>query len=250
MTLEPLRTLVVDDEPPARRRLVRMLDEIGGCEVVASVGDGDTALEALSRLDIDLVLLDIGLPGLDGIRVAERAPRHPAVVFVTAHADFAVDAFETEAVDYLLKPVEPERLARAVDRARQRLGSGDLERVVRHLAARLERRTPRVSARLGDSLFYFDAADITCFGAEDKYTVFRHDGRRFLTDESLAMLEERLHGHGFLRVHRAALVRLDAVRAVTTKWQKTHVELIDGQTVPVSRRNLAALRQALDEKVL
>ena len=225
-----------------------MLEAAGGVEVVGTAGDGPSALSAIESHQPDLVFLDIGLPGFDGMEVAERAPADPAVIFVTAHADFALEAFEAEAVDYLLKPVDPNRLVRAIERARERVNTGDLSRALRRIAENAPSAPSprRITARRGASLLYFDPLEITCFVARDKYTGFVHGGEKHLAEESLHNLSERLGPHGFLRVHRSILVRLDAVRALTTEGGVTTAELIDGQSVPVSRRRAGALREALE----
>lgn len=241
-----MRVLVVDDEAPARRRLVRMLAELEDITIVGEAADGIEARALIEAHAPELVLLDIQMPELDGLALA-RDPGMPAVVFTTAHAEHAVAAFELAAVDYLLKPIERDRLRRAIERARERgasaLDARQLDQVVR--TARDRSAAPRLAARDGNRVHLFDVAAITRLSAQDKYVVLLHDGREFLLDDSLAVLEARLAAHGFVRIHRAELVNVAAVVAIVGESGQARVELRDGQSAPVSRRELPALRRRL-----
>jgi DNA-binding LytR/AlgR family response regulator len=241
-----MRILVADDEPLARARLLRMLAGIEGVEAVGEAATGREALEKIAELAPDCVLLDVRMPGLDGLEVA-KASGVP-VVFITAHDDYAVEAFELAAVDYLLKPVRRERLLRALEKLRQ-AGPGDpgrLDALLQRLLAASGRSSPiRISARRGDAVHFFDPAEIVRFTAAAGYTSFQRDGQEFLLDESLNQLEARLAPLGFLRIHRAELVRLDAVRALRGEHGASQVELSDGQRAPVSRRLVGDLRRRL-----
>jgi DNA-binding LytR/AlgR family response regulator len=221
-----VKVLVVDDEALARRRLRRLCAELPGVEVVGEAGDGGEAGALLAQLDPDVVLLDIHMPGVDGLALARQLGARPAVVFTTADASLALAAFDVAAVDYLLKPVARERLARA------------LEKVAARPAAPAP---PRVSARDGQVLHVVDARQVTRFYALDKYTAFLAAGRELLCEESLGSLEARLADHGFLRVHRGELIRLGAVVALDGEL----VRLVDGQEARVSRRQLGELRRRL-----
>jgi DNA-binding LytR/AlgR family response regulator len=243
-----MRVLVVDDEPLARRRLLRKLALIAGVEVVGEARDGLEAAEKIQVLAPDVVLLDIRMPGAggDGLSLARQLPGRPAVIFITAHSEHALEAFGAAAIDYLLKPVETERLKQALDKAARVIAPSDPQR----LAALLERlsrpeEVPRVSARHDDTVQVFDARTITRFHVEDKYTLFTHEGREYLSEDSLNRLEERLAAAGFLRVHRGELVRVAAIRAVRFDGESAAVDLSDGQTARVSRRCVAELKQRL-----
>jgi two-component system LytT family response regulator len=237
-----LRALVVDDEEPARRRLVRLLARLGTVEVVGEADDGPSALAQVRALAPDVVFLDVRMPGMDGITLAQQLGELPAIVFVTAHDSHAVAAFEVEAVDYLLKPVRPERLEEAVARLRAR--GGDLPAATRALQ-KIAPPSVRVLSSERGLVRLFDAPAITRFWAADKYTVFRADGEEHLTEESLDALEVRLGPLGFLRIHRSELVRLAAVKALRAGDGLYEVELSDGQVARVSRRSLAEVRRAL-----
>jgi two-component system LytT family response regulator len=237
---------VVDDEPLARSRLLRMLAGIQGVLPVGEAATGREALAKIAALAPDCVLLDVRMPGLSGLEVA-RATDVP-VVFTTAHDAHAVEAFEVAAVDYLLKPVRRERLERALDKVRRgaRPDPARVGALLERLAARSGAASiERISARLGDAVHVFDPAEIARFSAAGGYTAFRRDGHEFLLDESLSQLETRLAPLGFVRVHRAELIRLDAVRELRGGPGSTEVLLSDGQCAPVSRRLTGELRRRL-----
>jgi DNA-binding LytR/AlgR family response regulator len=240
-----MRILVVDDEPIARRRLVRMLGRIPGVELAGEARDGEEALDKIEALAPDIVLLDIRMPGLDGLSVARRQKGLPPVIFTTAYAEFAVDAFAAGAVDYLLKPVEQERLEEALRRAKKRAGldPAKLQALVDRLTAGDE--VPRVTARARGSVFFFDAREIPRICASDKYTGFTLRGKTYLLDEGLGALGLRLGRWGFVRVHRSELVNLYFVRALHRTEQGAELELEDGQRVPVSRRRASELSRRL-----
>jgi DNA-binding LytR/AlgR family response regulator len=228
-----VKALVVDDEAPARRRLARMLEAIEGVQVIGQLEDGDGVLRALETSSPDVIFLDVRMPGLDGVSLAQRHLDLPPIVFVTAYDEYAVRAFDLEAVDYLVKPVRPERLATAVARVRARSTPPASDAV------------PRVVCAARNVFRVFDARSITRFWSSDKYTSFSADQSEHLTEESLNALEERLAGHGFVRVHRAELVRLDAIRALSVTDEGPQITLADGQVARVSRRALPAIKVAL-----
>ncbi|MDI1447437.1 LytTR family DNA-binding domain-containing protein [Polyangium sp. 6x1] len=241
-----MKILVVDDEEPARRRLIRLLRDIPGTEVVGEAGDGEEALQQIAMRRPELVLLDIRMPGLDGLSLAQRYADLPPLIFVTAYDEHAVQAFEVNAVDYLLKPVRPERLGAAIERARHRLLATQEARA-RALSTVAHRAGPssRIVTVTRGVIRFFDARDVTRFWSSDKYTVFRADQDEHCTEETLSTLEERLGAHGFLRVHRGELVRVVRVKALRSEDGIHEVELEDGQIARVSRRSLSALKAAL-----
>jgi DNA-binding LytR/AlgR family response regulator len=243
-----MKVLVVDDEPLARRRLLRKLKLIPGVEVVGEANDGLEAADKIRALGPDVVLLDIGMPGVggDGMSLARQLSGRPAVIFTTAHSEHALEAFAASAVDYLLKPVELERLKRALDKAARVAGPSEPQKLAT-LIERLARPddVPRVSARNNDTVQVFDARTIARFHVEDKYTLFANEGREYLSEESLNHLEERLAPFGFLRIHRSELVRLAAIRAVHFDGDSAVVDLVDGQSARVSRRSVGELKQRL-----
>ena len=251
--MAPLRVLLVDDEALARMRLRSLLQDCAepASEVIGEAGDADEAMAQLRGQPCDLLLLDIGLPGLDGMQLAatlraQAAP--PSVVFVTAHAQHAVRAFELDAVDYLTKPVSRERLRSALQRVAQRRRP-------------MEAAVPAVDG--GRVLVVHDrgrmlrlpTADVLYLKAELKYVTLRTAAHSYVLDDPLSELEQRL-GDGFLRVHRNALVARAAVRALQRRrgdgggdeggaehWA-VQVQPT-GEWLAVSRRQLQAVRDAL-----
>lgn len=254
-----MRTLIVDDEVPARRRLTRQLQSIPEVQVVGEAGDGLAALEAVAALAPDLLLLDVRMPELDGLALAQRyAAALPLIVFTTAYDAFAVQAFEIHAVDYLLKPIPQERLAQAITRAQARHSQKELERIrtgavldalaLRQTASPGATATPalpRIATIERGAVRFFDARGLSRLYALDKYTAFCEGGVEHLTQEPLLALEERLRPHGFLRVHRGELVNLTRVRSLRCEDGAYTLEFIDGQHARVSRRLSGAVKNAL-----
>ncbi len=244
-----MKVLVVEDEPLARRRLIRMLGRIADVDVVGEASDGQQALERMREQRPDVVLLDIRMPGLDGLQLATSAPDLPPIIFTTAYDEYAVRAFEASAVDYLMKPIDAERLQQALEKAARanRVPDADaLARLLREALDRSEtRRIPRITARAGKTIRVFDAREISRFHASDRYTVFRHSGQEFVLDDTLTSLEQRLGAHGFVRVHRAELVNLDHIRALRLEDGGTALVLDDDQVAPVSRRLVPELKRRL-----
>lgn len=229
-----MRLLIVDDEAPARARLRRLLSAVEGAEVVGEAADGESALALAERLQPDALLLDVQMPELDGLAVAASLPDDgPAVIFVTAFDAFALQAFDARAVDYLLKPVEPERLARALQRLRPRVAAV-LPRAVTQLL---------VPARQGVQVL--PVAEIEWIAAADNYVTLHAQGREHLLRRTLASLLGDL-GDGFARVHRSAAVALAQVASVKPNDKGDAVlTLRSGARVPCSRAYREALLQRL-----
>lgn len=234
MVVKPaLEVFVVDDERPAIQRLERLIGEREDAVVCGHATDPGQVVERCRELSPDVVLLDVEMPGIDGVSLAGRLhelSQPPAIIFVTAFEHYAVDAFDLAAVDYLVKPVRGERLARALDRARNRPSGGP----------------PGLQSRLGDRVLSIPLSDIRALVAEDKYTVVHFSEGSALVEESLVSLERRF-GHHFLRVHRKALVARRFVRGLyrdTDGCDRVEVEGTDYHP-PVSRRNLAPLRRQM-----
>lgn len=239
-----MKLVIVDDEPLARSRLRRLVSEIPDWEVAAEAGDGESALARVRETQPDTVLLDIQMPGTDGLAVARRLaeePVSPAVIFVTAYDEHALSAFQTAAAGYLLKPVGRRALAEALARARR-----PSRAQLRALAERAAGAAPRyIHAHTRDGETRIPVDDVIYFQAEDKYTTVHHLHGTVLIDESLRTLEEAL-GEGFLRVHRKALVAKRFVRGLARAGDGARLTLhhVDAR-VPVSRRRLVEVRKLL-----
>jgi DNA-binding LytR/AlgR family response regulator len=233
-----VKILVVDDEPPARRRLRRMLQEL---EPEAQVEEAADAEEADRCLDetVDLVFMDISMPGESGMELCLRRSCLPPLVFVTAYHEHAVEAFEVRALDYLVKPVSLDRLRRAVDRwhawrsaeSNQAVGPGPSPAPA------------TVTARRAGMIQLFRVDGIPRFWASSKYTCFEQDGMEYLIDDSLNQLQDRFPQ--FVRIHRSQLVNLDFVQAVDRRGGGASVHLSSGDVVHVSRRYLKPLLSRL-----
>lgn len=231
---EPLRTLVVDDEPLAVERLQVICAGLPGLAVVGTASDGAAALRLVEALRPDLILLDMTMPEMDGLSVArvlsaEADP--PALVFVTAHDNFAVEAFDLDAVDYVLKPVSPERLERAVERAVARRGARE-----RGPAQWLEEFwVPHRS-----ELLRIAATDVDRIDAERDYVRLHVGDRSYLLLQTVSGLEARLDPAMFIRLHRSSILRRDRIIGLKHEglgvW---HAELADGTSVRVGRTYLA-----------
>jgi two-component system LytT family response regulator len=207
-----ITAFIVDDERLAVQRLERLLHDTGRVRVVGSAIDPEDAVATLNQSAADVLFLDIQMPGLTGFELLERLDRPPVVVFTTAYDAYALDAFDTAAIDYLLKPVEPERLARTLDKIERyvdrRGEQADVRTLARELAARLSpaRRVDRIASRVGDRTTLVEVARVTHFVARDKLTFAVVDGRDHVVDATLAQLEERLDARRFFRIHRATIV--------------------------------------------
>lgn len=250
-----LRALLVDDEPLARTRLARLLGATGRVDIVGQAGDAAEALAALARVSADVVFLDIHMPGPSGLELVERLPRGLCVVFTTAYDQHALEAFEANAVDYLLKPIEPRRLDRALDRA-ERLRAdpsrGEMTAALERLAASLRAApTPflqRVPFRTRDGVQFLDVARITHFAARDRLTRAVTAGAAHVVDYGLADLEAKLDPAKFLRIHRATLLNLDHLDEIQP-WPggRLIVRLKDAKRteLEVARDRVQALKERL-----
>jgi two-component system response regulator AlgR len=238
-----MRILIADDEPLARGRLRALIAEIGPpWEVVDEVADGGEVVRRCERGDVDLVLLDIRMPGMDGMAAAARLlrlPQAPVVIFTTAYSESALDAFDQQALDYLLKPVRKQRLEKALDKA------GSLSRVQRKVLEEAggESGGEAVCVRLRGELLRIPLTEVFFFRAEDKYVLVRHRGGEALLEESLKSLEQR-YAQGFLRIHRNALVNVSYISALKVDGDGHPCVLLRGcdQCLEVSRRLLPAVR--------
>jgi DNA-binding LytR/AlgR family response regulator len=258
-----LRVALVDDEPPALRRLQMAIDKAEGAEVVGQATNGADALALIRRGGIDVVLLDIRMPGLSGLELARAIDpaQAPAFIFVTAFSRFAADAFELAAVDYLLKPVEFERLHAALERARLRLQSrvansriAELEEVVAALRAGDAQPAQPAAPGFAEEIWVPDRGDrlrlpvdlIDWVEAERDYVRIHSRGRSFLVRKPIRTLQSELDPADFVRVHRGALVRRDRiVRLARRPGGPAAVVLQSGAEVPVARRQAAQVRKVV-----
>ena len=210
-----IRVLIADDEVLARARLARMLSEFPDLQVAGEASNGLEALQISEELGPDLVFLDIEMPELNGLEVAEAwGGEGPAVVFVTAYSEHALKAFELSALDYLVKPVSQERLAETVQRIRKRKKSksvGDFHQALEKFEEGSSRR--RMAVKCGSKYKVFDPSKVSAIVAKDHYAVLLVEGAELLADDRLDSLALRLNPARFLRIHRSAIINLDYLKS-------------------------------------
>jgi DNA-binding LytR/AlgR family response regulator len=245
-----MRTLIVDDEAPARERLKRYLANLEGVEVIGEAKDGMQAVEMIEAQSPELVLLDIQMPGLDGFGVVEALEDPPVIIFVTAYDQYAIRAFEIHALDYLLKPFSQQRLAKAIDHARDALVEGqDLGAQLRPLLEGLAaegRYLTRLAVRYRESIRVLDAAEVDWIGIEDEQVMVHVGDQVYPIRRTLTELEARLDPKCFFRAHRSAIVNLDRVQEIIPWFKGSHIlRLTTGAEVDLSRMQARALRKIL-----
>lgn len=243
-----LRVAIVDDEPLARGYLRELLAAHSDVEIVAECANGFEAVKACADAKPDVLLLDIQMPKLDGFDVLELIGHSMPVIFVTAYDAFAVRAFEVHAVDYLLKPFGPERLAEALTRARGRVGADDLP-PVRHLLAEAQAaRAPlsRILIRDRADIHVIPVEKIDYIESQDDYVAVRVDGRSLLKEQTLSELATLLDPNRFVRIHRRYVLNLTRlVRIEQSDTESRTATLRDGTELPISRSGYARLRELL-----
>ncbi|HEY0966575.1 MAG TPA: LytTR family DNA-binding domain-containing protein [Opitutaceae bacterium] len=269
----PLRILVVDDEPAARRGVKLLLDAVSYVEVIGEVGDGPEAVRQIEKLRPDIVFLDVQMPGCDGFEVIQRVGTSamPAVVFVTAYDEHALRAFDVSAVDYLLKPYEDARFHAALARAREevrRRRAGDLGSRLERLIAAFERApapapaapvaaaaptgtdagglTDRILIKSSGEIYFLKMEEIDWIEAEGDYMKFHAAGRAHLLRETMARLEARLDPRRFIRIHRSTIVNVDRVRKMSPAFAGEYAVILhDGTKLRLSRGYQDRLQEML-----
>jgi two-component system LytT family response regulator len=234
-----LRAYLVDDEPLALVRLRRLLDQTGRVEVAGSTTEPQEAVAALTAKPPDVCFLDIQMPRLNGFEVLARLPSQPMVIFTTAYDHYALKAFGVNSVDYLLKPVEPAALERALSKVERLRGSGqiapsDLQALLKQLTDSLRESQPdyleRIASRLGDRLWFLDLPRVTHFYAEDKLTFAVSEGKAYCVDYAIAELEKKLDPKTFIRIHRSTVVNVEWIKEVASlPGGALNVRLKDGK---------------------
>jgi len=217
MSDQRFTTLIVDDEALARRRLRRMLEKLPEINLIGDAANGKQAVEIIDSQKPDLVFLDVQMPGLSGFDVLRKITFTPVIIFVTAFDEFALQAFEENTIDYLLKPVTEARLRKAVDKLRalksaQTLTSPvDLSALITGLQKSLPKFLERISSRVGERILVFEVKNISHFYAEDKYTFLSTRGNNHIVNFTLQELEKLLDPEIFFRIHRSTIVNLSQI---------------------------------------
>ena len=247
-----MRVLIVDDEKPARDRLRQILADEDGYDVVGEAANGYEALEQAASTAPDIVLLDIRMPGMEGIETAHHLNAMdpaPAVVFTTAYDEYAIDAFEARAIGYVLKPVRRSRLTGALEQATRLVGAALSEAAAE---ANLDVQRKHVCAHAHGELKLIPVHEITSFIADQKYVSVDHDNGHDLIDDSLKLLEAEFGG-SFVRIHRSALIAVDRIDRIEKNAEgKSRVVLRDDSQVEdkeliISRRHVAEVKRRLKE---
>ena len=236
----PLRVLVCDDELMARRRVLRLLGELPGIEATIECESGEDVLAKLRDEEVDVAILDVQMPGMTGLETVMKMPEErPYVVFLTAHPEHAIEAFDVGAVDYLLKPVDDARLSRALDRARQFLDHG-------RPAPADGPKLNKLAIATRDGVELVTPSDVTHATFDGALVTVHTSARAILTDDSLQDLEDKLHSGPFERVHRRAIVNLDHVERLESVDSGGYVACLPGgKRVDVSRQSARRLRRRL-----
>ncbi len=244
------KTIIIDDEQLARQRIKRLLKAYDEIDIIAEAEDGERGLERINSHKPDLIFLDIEMPILNGFEMLAKLTHQPKVVFTTAYDQYAIKAFEEGSIDYLLKPIEIERLDKTIKKLKQtNLGSApvQIENLIRQMQQKKAIRT--LTVKLGDKILLIKLTDIVYVQAEDKY-VFLHtvDGKKHLTDFTLSALEEKLPEE-FLRIHRSEIINTEYIKEIRKGFNGALVFVLNNAEetrVTSSRSNSEALRVRFD----
>lgn len=256
--MKAIRVAIADDEPLARERLRSMLEGRERYAIVAECNDGVDALAALNQRDIDLLFLDVQMPGLDGFQILESAggASLPLIVFVTAFNDYALRAFDASALDYLLKPFDRERFEKTLTRVEERLASrhgtemsSELREFLQALStAAVPEHVSRFPVRANGEIYFVRVEDVDWIDAEGNYVALHAAGRRHLVRDTIKSLEGRLDPAKFVRVHRSAIINVDRLRRLQPYFHGEYViTLQDGTKLTSSRTYSDRLRALLDK---
>jgi two-component system, LytTR family, response regulator len=250
-----IRAFLVDDEPLALNRLTRLLTATGRVEVAGSSCDPVEAIEYLRTHTIDILFTDIQMPGLSGFQMLAKLDSPPFVIFTTAYSEYALQAFEVDSIDYLVKPIDGKQLDRALDKL-DRIRSGaetrpELELLLNRLASTLPRAKEypsRLPSRIGDKIEFFEVAHVTHFYASDKLTYAATPKKDYVVDRTISELEEQLDAERFVRIHRSTIVNLEYVKELHSWFaERLMVRLNDGKgsELTVARDRVKRLKEKL-----
>jgi two-component system LytT family response regulator len=249
-----IRAIIIDDESLARDLLRDFIREVGGIEIVAECSDGFAGLKAIQEFDPQLIFLDIQMPKLTGFELIELLDKKPEIIFCTAFDQFAIKAFELNAVDYLLKPFSLERFSEAVDKASKRIQSeksnNETDSVLDKLKEHLNESDgiiSRIVAKTRNTIVVLPIQQINYIESQDDYVMIYVNGAHYLKQKTLNYYETHLDPKDFLRVHRSYLVRLDQISKIEPYEKSAYVLILkSGDRVPVSRSGYSRLKEVLD----
>jgi two-component system LytT family response regulator len=249
--MEKIRTVIIEDEAPAREIIKHYLKELDNVEVIAECADGFTGLKTISTMKPDLVFLDIQMPRLSGIELVEVMTEKPEIIFTTAYDQFAIRAFELNAVDYLLKPFPKRRFLEAVRKATDKIqsGTGNKEPANQLLAKKPEPATPvnRIVVRKGNAINLIPVEQIKYVEAQDDYVMIHHSTGKALKQQTMKFYEDNLSKTDFVRIHRSFIVRVEEIKRIEPYGKDNHVAILQsGDKLPVSRAGFRQLKEELN----
>lgn len=246
-----IRALVVDDEKLARSRLKRLLSDFSEVEVMGEAANGKEAVALIHSEKPDVVFLDIRMPMMSGFDVLSNLEQSPFIIFTTAYDQYALQAFEENTIDYLLKPISTDRLGRAIDKLSRLFDQGnpqtiDVEKLIGQIRRR-EERFRRFSVRLGDQIIIIPAEDVVYFHAEEKYTFLHTKEKEYIVSFTLKDLEERLDSELFIRVHRSTIINLEKIETIQ-RWFNGRMKLImiGGREIIVSAKYVQRFKEKIE----
>lgn len=243
----PLRTIIIDDEPLARHLVREHVTGVSDAVVVAECGNGFEAVKAIQELAPDIVLIDVQMPKLNGFEVLELVEGSFAVIFITAHDEHAVRAFEVNAVDYLLKPVDAARFRQAWEKAASAVQRRST-RPPKALGALGEKRTDRILIRDGGNVHVVPNESVDVISAQDDYVEVRAAGKKYLKQQTMSEIEAQLDPMRFVRIHRSTIINIDRLAKIELYAKDSRVAVLkDGSTWNVSRAGYDLLRKLLEQ---
>lgn len=248
--MKKLRTIIIEDEAPARELLKHYLKEYDEIELVAECQDGFAGLKSISEMKPDLVFLDIQMPKLTGFEMLEVIEEKPEIIFTTAYDQFAIKAFELNAVDYLLKPFHKERLKEAVIKAAEKINSGKThQKAASHILSIKPETSPPVSrivVRKANSINIIPVDQIRYVEAEDDYVMIYHSAGKALKQQTMKYYEENLPKADFVRIHRSYIVKVEEIKRIEPYGKDNHIAILhSGDKLPVSRAGYKHLKEEL-----
>jgi two-component system LytT family response regulator len=249
--MEKIRTIIIDDEAPARDIIKYYLKDLDNIEVIAECSDGFSGLKSISTMKPTLVFLDIQMPRLTGIEMTEVLTEKPEIIFTTAYDQFAIRAFELNAADYLLKPFPKRRFLEAVNKAISKInsGAGNKESASQLLAKKPETDSPvnRVVVRKGNAISLIPVEQIRFVEAQDDYVMIYHSGGKALKQQTMKFYEDNLSKKDFVRIHRSYIVRVGEIKRIEPYGKENHIAILQsGDKLPVSRAGFKHLKEELN----
>lgn len=249
--MKRLRTIIIEDELPARELLKHYLKNHSEIEIIAECPDGFAGLKAISEMKPDLIFLDIQMPKLTGFEMLEVLDERPEIIFTTAYDQFAIKAFELNALDYLLKPYHEERLTEAIDKAVEKINGGnrDNRSASQLISKKPELSSPvnRIVVRKANSINIIPVDQVKYVEAQDDYVMVYHSSGKALKQQTMKYYEDNLSKNDFVRIHRSYIVRIEEIKRIEPYGKDNHVAILhSGDKLPVSRAGYKHLKEELN----